>query len=164
MQRTQAPPWQCGKAALNVLNEQTAVTNCRTQNCNQLILRRWTPNGNAVLIITALLRRRVNRARNRNMHRRSYRHLKTQALALARQVPLFKAQDPTDNLEFLDWFKPKPFDSHTHTITHEEFSLGFSDYQDNSFKDHGITDYKIASLNCRGLASPSSRERLVHTM
>ena len=113
---------------------------------------------------TALLRRRVNRARNRNMHRRSYRHLKTQALALARQVPLFKAQDPTDNLEFLDWFKPKPFDSHTHTITHEEFSLGFSDYQDNSFKDHGITDYKIASLNCRGLASPSSRERLVHTM
>ena len=98
------------------------------------------------------------------MHRRTYRHLKTQALALARQVPLFKAQDPMDNLEFLDWFKPKPFDAHTHTITLEEFSLGFSDYQDKSFKDYGITDYKIASLNCRGLASHSSRERLVHIM
>lgn len=48
------PPWQCGKAALNVLNEQTAVTNCRTQNCNQLILRRWAPNGNAVLILLYL--------------------------------------------------------------------------------------------------------------
>ena len=78
---------------------------------------------------TALLGRQVNRARNRNMHRRTYRHLKTQALALARQVPLFKAQDPTDNLEFLDWFKPKPLDAHTHTITHEEFWLGFSDYR-----------------------------------
>ena len=108
-------------------------------NCNQLQSTDSTKMGpkRKCRSNTALLRRRVNRARNRNMHRRSYRHLKTQALALARQVPLFKAQDPTDNLEFLDWFKPKPFDSHTHTITHEEFSLGFSDYQDNSFKDHG---------------------------
>ena len=117
--------------------------------------------------LAALLRRRTQRAIKKANHRKTYRFIRTQALGLARQVPMYWAQDPANglahyhnNIQNIGYHRNDP----TVFFPDSDIVSEASSYQKDVLQDPHIQAFRIATLNCRGLASISNRERIIHTM
>ena len=125
------------------------------------------PNRHVCRSLAALLRRRTQRAIKKANHRKTYRFIRTQALGLARQVPMYWAQDPANglahyhnNIQNIGYHRNDP----TVFFPDSDIVSEASSYQKDVLQDPHIQAFRIATLNCRGLASISNRERIIHTM
>ena len=117
--------------------------------------------------LPALLRRKTQRAIKKANQRKTYRYIRTQALGLARQVPMYRAQDPAiglaqyhNSITCIGYHPEDPIAPSSDSATVSEVSS----YQKELLQEPHIQAFRIATLNCRGLASISNRERIVHTM
>lgn len=114
----------------------------------------------------AIIDRRVRRSGRRRYQRQLYRKTKAQANVLAGQSSAFFAQDPTSTKHTLSTTALENIPNHatfSDTHNHAQDTEYNSDYQ-LEILPSTIKELRVASLNCRGLASISKRERVIHTM
>ena len=115
----------------------------------------------------ARITRRANRACKKRFQRQLFRRIRSQAIGLARQLPAFIAQDPTNATHLLPARRNSECETETLPPMSEVSALvgsESSEYQDTVLLGRYPIDLRVASLNCRGLSSISKRERVIHLM
>lgn len=96
-----------------------------------------------------------------------YRQVRAQCLDLARRATAYKAQDPAVSFSTVSHapdFHDMLYDAQYDSDTVEHFTPYSSMCDDDVSTNSKLKGFKIASLNFRGLASISKRERIVHLM
>ena len=118
----------------------------------------------------ARIRRKVNRALVRSAHRVRYRLVKQQAIDLASQANAFLAPEPAGLYNPQNSAHPQ-IQTRIMSDTSESnlkdtcsLTSGITDCQSAVLQKKHLEEFKIASLNCRGLSSASKRERIIHLM
>ena len=175
-QRLHAAPWRCGKAALQ---SKTAATNLhRTPRprpnptpMQHTAVRRKNERNTGVKLqdwTEKHAERRRDKCKDSFTDIYIYIYIWSQATGLARQLLAYVAQDPTtvDIGTGFDAPIGMNYETHRHTISNQPQSETYqnSDSQDAVLLGRYPEKIRIASLNCRGLATLPKRERVIHLM